>query len=149
MSKKEIEIDAVRKGTWLHGYDIQQRQAEIAAAIDHLLPRKEEYRRFLEIGAASGGTSRFLNDYLAFDAIHIVDDNQLKLQDARHRNIPQAVEWVGDSCSDKCFDAVKAWGVEFDLIHIDAGHSYPCVSSDTRLAVSVAAPIATSSHGCW
>ncbi len=140
---KEIEQYVAKKGVWGQGYGIQQWQNEVAPLIASLLPRADQYRRFLEIGAAAGGTARLLDDFLSFESIHIIDDNALGLQEHRHQNIPGAVEWIGDSCSEECLATVKATGLAFDLIHIDAGHSYDCVSSDTRLAVGTASPGAT------
>lgn len=130
-------------GLWAEGYGVQQRQAEVASLLTYLLPNATRYRNFLEIGAAAGGTARLLDDFLHFDSIHLVDDDALGLSLSRHINLPDAVEWIGNSCSEEALRAVAFWGVAFDLIHIDAGHTYACVKPDTALAVSVAAPGAT------
>ncbi len=131
-------------GCWnREGYGTQQRQAEIAQLIHYLLPDRDRYRRFLEIGSAAGGTARLLDDFLKFDTIHIIDDNALGLQDLRKKNLPNAVEWIGDSTEVECFRQFQKWDVNFDLFHIDAGHTYECVSRDTALATMHAAPGAT------
>jgi hypothetical protein len=126
-------------GCWNRdGYGTQQRQSEIARLIHYLLPERYRYRRFLEIGSAAGGTARLLDDFFHFNSIHIIDDNELGFQDLRKDNLPNAVEWVGDSTSTECLMALESWGMQFDLIHIDAGHKYECVSSDTTLAAMFA-----------
>jgi hypothetical protein len=146
MNELPTTIDAITDyitdhGCWnREGYATQQRQAELAQLVHYLLPNKARYRRFLEIGSAAGGTARILDDFLGFDSIHIIDDNALGLQDIRKKNLPDAVEWIGDSTSWQCASQVGQWGMAFDLIHIDAGHTYECVSADTALAATLAAP---------
>ena len=149
MNKLPPTIDGIADyitdhGCWnREGYATQQRQGELAQLVHYLLPDKARYRRFLEIGSAAGGTARILDDFLGFDSIHIIDDNALGLQDIRKKNLPDAVEWIGDSTSKDCRMAMHGWRKNFDLIHIDAGHTYECVSSDTWLAIQHAAPRAT------
>ncbi len=140
MNTKEIISYVNAHGLWAEGYGVQQRQTEIAALVEHVLPDASRYRNFLEIGAAAGGTARLLDDFIHFDVIHLIDDNALGLEDRRHVNLPNAVEWIGNACSPEAMQAVAEWGIAFDLVHIDAGHTYECVKADTLLAVSVAAP---------
>lgn len=141
MTIDEITQYITDHGCWnREGYGTQQRQAELAQLVHYLLPNADRYRRFLEIGSAAGGTARILDDFLKFDSIHIVDDNSLGLQDLRKENLPNAVEWIGDSTTVDCQVALGIWGVEFDLVHIDAGHSYECVSQDTVTATMFASP---------
>jgi hypothetical protein len=143
MNELPTTIDAIADyitdhGCWnREGYATQQRQAELAQLaqlVHYLVPNKARFRRFLEIGSAAGGTARILDDFLGFDSIHIIDDNALDLQDIRKKNLPNAVEWIGDSTTWQCVSCLKQWGVAFDLIHIDAGHTYQCVSADMTLA---------------
>jgi hypothetical protein len=129
-------------GTWIGGYHAEQVPEELAPTIEFALGHLEDLSprpwNYLEIGAAAGGTARLMNDFFHFDRLHIIDDNQLPKHVHRKQNVPQAVEWVGNSHSKECEQAVVDWGMKFDVIFIDGDHSYHGVMADTYLALQCA-----------
>ncbi len=126
-------------GTWIGGYHAEQIPEELGPMIAYLLEQPQVFRNYLEIGAAAGGTAHLMSDLIGFERLHIIDDNGLPKHVHRKANVPDAVEWIGNSQSEECRQAVDAWGVKFDLILIDAGHSYEAVKADTFLGIGTAA----------
>lgn len=137
LNKAQLIQSIVAAGTWNEpdGIGTQQFGEEFADLLLYLQPQAEEFRRYLEIGAAAGGTAWWLNEYLRFDAIYLIDDNAQGKQTRRHTNLPNAIEWIGDSTTQECRDALATWGGIFDLVLIDGGHTYQCVTSDTYLVL--------------
>jgi len=119
-------------------YQAEQVPEELAAAV-HFIQQEHQPRCYLEIGGGAVSTSRLMNDFFHFDKLHIVDKNDLPKHASKSRNIPQAIEWTGNSHSDECDQALTKWSVAFDLILIDGDHSYEGVRQDTYLAIKHAA----------
>lgn len=90
---------------------------------------------FLEVGAASGGNTFVLNRFLNIGKTVIVDDNSLPQSKLRNGILVdiRPTEIIGDSQSEKIFEEVKSLGLEYDLIFIDADHSYKGVKRDFEL----------------
>jgi len=145
MEKKRLDyiIEEVRKagtdhvafgGTDSHlgGIHIQQVPDEIGPVI-YILQR-EKIKSYLEIGAAAGGLVFMIHKMLKPSVITIVDDNKHKKHRLRE-NILHGVfrtEIIGNSQDPKIVKKVKDLGYTYDLVCIDADHSYKGVTADIR-----------------
>ena len=89
-------------------------------------------RRFLEVGFSSGQNNSILNKFFNFDHIVGLDlfnsnTNGSSLQgNMQHKNL---VLVTGDSTSKRVIDLVNKMG-PYDLIFIDANHTYEFVKKD-------------------
>lgn len=122
-------------GFYEGGHRVQQvplELAEFAKFAKQTCPRGANY---LEVGAASGGTARVLDDLCDFGRVFVVDDNRHLRAPERVNTLPHAVEFVGDSHGDACRMQLKQWRTSFDCILIDADHSYSGVRQDTDLVL--------------
>lgn len=123
------------------GYSLQQNPDEIAALL-HLLQERIGVTRdilrpvYLEIGSASGGTLRLLQETVGFNVLLSMDNH------GHHRWVEQEENWralsvqvfVGDSHSNEA----KAWLDERlsrvpTIAFIDGDHSYTGVTQDVQL----------------
>jgi hypothetical protein len=139
-----IEAAAATCSIW----EFQQAPYEDMASLVHyiqangLAPMGLPIRNYLEIGAGSGMVAMTMDKLFdGFDRLHVIDNNYYDFaQRDRASRLPWAVEWVGDSTTLECANAVAAWGIDFDFVLIDGGHTYEAVESDTFLIADFLAP---------
>lgn len=118
-------------------WEFQQVPGEMARLVHYLLSQDMPIKNYLEIGAGAGIVAKTTDELFGgFERLHVIDNNgyDFSMRD-RAKRLPQAVEWIGDSSTQECRDAIAAWGVTFDLVFIDGGHTYAEVKADT-VAVS-------------
>jgi predicted O-methyltransferase YrrM len=125
------------------GLSLQQNPDEFAA-LCVALARFKPIRNYLEIGSASGGACRFLNDYLRFNQVFSLDDGKhprANEQDENFRHVPSIQRFLGDSHSDEArrFLAQRVEGT-LDVAFIDGDHSYEGVAADLRLVAAFSRP---------
>lgn len=125
-------------GRYDGGLHIQQVPEELADAVMDLQGRP--YQKYLEIGAAAGGTARILRDLLEIPNVYVVDDNKHPKHGLRATILPDAVEWIGNSHDPACARQLAEWGCQFDLVLIDADHAYAAVRADLDLVQKFLAP---------
>jgi predicted O-methyltransferase YrrM len=119
-------------GKFEGGINLQQRIDEITDLIMFLIENTESVN-FLEIGAAAGGNTFIFNKYLNIVSTCIVDDNKHPKHGLRSVILKDIKydEFIGNSQSKEAVEYVRNKGILFDIIFIDADHSYDGVKKDT------------------
>lgn len=141
------------------GYSLQQNPEEFAAACVYLHLDQRLYGRgtYLEIGSASGGACRFLDEQLEFERAWVIDNHghhrwteqqanfdeigaEVLEDETRCLVVPVVQKWVGDSASPTC----RLWLSRMaqyhkpDLSFIDGDHTFAGCWSDLQLVNDVA-----------
>jgi len=119
-------------GSFEGGAQIQQVPDEIAPAILAIMESGEPILRYLEIGAAAGGTAFLMDHFFHPGNIVLIDDNGHPKHHVRPyilRDVNRA-EIIGHSQAQGTVDALKDMGMVFDVILIDGDHSYSGVRAD-------------------
>jgi len=125
-----------------NGYDfeggllLQQNPYEYAALVTYL-KKYNNYKVYLEIGSASGGSCKFLNDNFDFDKIISIDDGrhpQAKHQEENFKEFKNFIQFLGDSHSiDAEIFLQKNIIDKIDIAFIDGDHDYEGVTQDLNL----------------
>ncbi len=117
-------------------WEFQQDHDELASLLWYVANNGRQPMRYLEIGAGSGMVAKTIDSVMHFATMHVIDNNYYDFaQSDRADRLPDATEWVGDSSSAACRDAVQQWDMEFDFVLIDGGHTYRECKSDTLLVL--------------
>jgi predicted O-methyltransferase YrrM len=117
-----------------------QQNADEFTALTLLLRRQEPRATYVEIGSASGGSCRFLQEEVGFGRILAMDDGQHPRTPEQKPNfaaIGNVTQWVGDSHSPDAKRFLAEWTARdpIDVAFIDADHSYEGVKQDVQMVV--------------
>lgn len=144
-------VDLIRKaGTnslahFKNGYEhegglrLQQNPDEFAALVLALRTRRA-IRQYFEIGSASGGSGRFLQDHVGFHHFTSMDDGNhpdAHYQETNLVTVPDFQQFLGDSHSQaaKEYMAKRYTTDRIDVAFIDGDHSVEGVKQDFELAL--------------
>jgi hypothetical protein len=130
-------------GIYEGGWQLQQRPVEFSRLVC-LLAAYSPFAAYLEIGTASGGTTRFLAEWLRIGRTVIIDDGQHPKHsiwvNQNRKFVPGLSEFIGDSHCDLAGDFLRGLDCIFDLACVDGDHSYEGVHSDWKLIQPFLAP---------
>ena len=120
-------------GSFTGGYRIQQNPMEFSSLVEFL--ENKSYKKFLEIGSASGGSMRFLCENLIINEAFSIDlgnheSAHLFHENTKHLNVAQC---ICDSHDMEAYDYIREKIGKIDLCIIDGGHTYEDVALDILL----------------
>jgi predicted O-methyltransferase YrrM len=131
---KKLGSDSVKMfdGQFEGGIYLQQNLDEISETIDFLLKNNHKFENLLEVGAAAGGNSKVFSLFLNIKNIRIIDDNNHSKHIYRKEVLKNldVEEFVGNSQSKEAFEWIKNKNEKYDIVYIDADHSYEGVKND-------------------
>lgn len=121
-------------GKFEGGINCQMTPDEFAFCLMEIIDSGHRVASYLEIGAASGGTTAMVHRFLAPDLIVLVDENKHATAHQRPQVLQgiEAVEIIGRSDDESSVAAAGTLG-PYDLILIDGDHSYSGVKLDMVL----------------
>jgi len=128
------------------GYCLQQNPEEISRFLFDF--KDLDIKNYLEIGCADGGVTRLLCDVLKIENVYTIDlgwkdgDNPNSYRDGidNLKNSGKINIFRGNSHSKEAEQFLEESGKQFDVIFIDADHTFEAVMRDTALAVKYAKP---------
>ena len=145
---RESGCDCLRKfaNGYTHegGLALQQNPDEFAALV-LFLQRRRPFGTYLEIGTASGGTTRFLGTRVGFGRMISMDDGRAMRAHEQAVNLgvlPNVTRFVGDSHSPDAreFLATTILGPDIDVAFIDGDHSHAGAWADLEMLLPYCRP---------
>lgn len=110
-------------GGWYQGAYCLQQSPEEAAEFLTLAKSYVHHPRLLEVGSATGGFARLIDDELSCQSIRIVDNNIHPQHQWRRFRIPHlAGEYIGNAADSSSW--LQDQNEKYDLIVIDTDHIY-------------------------
>ena len=128
-------------GSHVGGIFCQQNSDELAALIYTILETGEPIKTYLELGAAAGGSVYLMNHFFAPDKLVLVDDGQHPRAWMR-KTILQGLSYTtinGLSFTEEVIETAAKFS-PYDLIFVDADHTYPSVRADVTLYLPLLRP---------
>ncbi len=132
-------------GAFNGGYALQQNPREFAGLLT-ILKRRGSIGLYGEIGVASGGTLRAIQEQIGFTGCILLDDGLHPRANERDANIQGFVEnchlYIGDSHSleAKAFLQSTLGSEKLDVVMIDGDHSFEGVRADLALLLPYCRP---------
>lgn len=125
-------------GAFEGGIYLQQVPDEITEVLEFLINTKKQFTSMLEIGSASGGNAKMFYEILNLKELYIVDNNEHSKHTYRKENLKNTnyTEFIGNSQSPEAREWVKSKSKNFDIIYIDADHSYEGLLKDLQNYIS-------------
>lgn len=120
-------------GKFEGGIYLQQDPDEISEILNFLL-NERQYESMLEVGSAAGANAKVFYEVLKLKDLFIIDNNQHGRHGLRVENLKNIKheEYIGDSQSKEASDWLLSFNKKFNIIYIDADHSYEGVKKDTE-----------------
>ena len=126
-------------GEFSGGYCLQQNPQEFAALLCFLEYHCAPIKRYAEIGSASGGTIRLLNELIGIGEAVVMDEGthlSHQIWETNTKGLKSCRFFKGDSHSKVCEQWLKDLGIpKFEVIWIDGDHSYEGVLKDAILMI--------------
>lgn len=121
-------------GKYEGGIFLQQNPTEISEILNFLIKTDKDFEFMLEVGSASGANAKVFCEILKIKELFIVDDNQHGRHNLRPENLKNIKyqEFIGNSQGEEAYNWVKQFNKKFDIIYIDADHSYQGVMNDIK-----------------
>lgn len=121
-------------GSYEGGIHLQQNPNEISEILNFLLQSGKEFNYMLEVGSAAGANAKVFCEILEIKELFIIDDNKHDKHVHRGTNLKNVnhKEFIGNSQGDEANNWVKSFNKKFDIIYIDADHSYQGVINDIK-----------------
>lgn len=119
-------------GKYTGGIHLMQIPKEITQCIKYLMDNDKSINSYLEIGSAGGGTAYVFNKFFDIKTMVLIDDNFME-QGKLRKDILAGInysEFIGDSQSREAVEFVSDLDRTFDIVFIDASHTYAGASAD-------------------
>jgi len=121
-------------GNYQGGIFLQQNPDEISQVLSYIIENKYKTESMLEVGSASGANAKVFCEILGVKELFIVDNNLHSRHVSRPENLAKInyKEYVGDSQTKQASDWLFSFNKKFDIVYIDADHSYHGVKNDVN-----------------
>jgi len=125
-------VPGVSSGGYRGGICLQQIPSEIANCIAYLKDGDKTVNSYLEVGSAAGGTAYIFDMFFDIDTMVLIDDNCLDASKYRDDILADVdrIEFIGNSQSKEAVEFVENLDQTFDIVFIDADHTFRGASSD-------------------
>jgi predicted O-methyltransferase YrrM len=120
-------------GKYRGGIFLQQNPDEISEVLYFLL-NNGSYESMLEVGSASGANAKVFCEILKINNLFIIDDNKHDQHPLRSKNLSKInyKEYIGNSQGNEAPQWLRSFNKKFDIVYIDADHSYQGVRNDVN-----------------
>lgn len=119
-------------GEFQGGIYLQQNPDEISQVLSFIIENNYKCDSMLEVGSAAGANAKVFCEILKINDLFIVDDNRHWRHNIRKENLSKInyKEYIGNSQSKEASDWLSSFSKKFNIIYIDADHSYQGVKND-------------------